>query len=51
MNNFDSQEFYKEKDAIIEPSMIIKEIKDFPEMGVSCFSNKLLSDIVDHHKG
>ncbi len=42
LNDFDS-----EKKAIINPDLIIKKSKNFPKIGVSCFSKKLIDKCIE----
>ncbi|MEG0291318.1 MAG: nucleoside phosphorylase [Anaerovoracaceae bacterium] len=41
------KDFDTDKSAIIEPHRIIKKIDNFPEIGLACFSKKLLDKLVE----
>lgn len=40
------EEFDFDKDAIINPDMIVDKIEDFPEVTISCFSKKLFDNVL-----
>ena len=40
------EEFDFSKDAVINPGMVVKNINNFPEVTISCFSNKLFTNVL-----
>lgn len=41
------EEFDPSKSAVINPDMVVKKIKDFPEITVSCFSHRLFERLLE----
>mgnify|MGYP000249519486 CR=1 FL=1 len=39
-------EFDPNKDAVINPEMLVNKIEDFPDVTVSCFSKKLFNNVL-----
>lgn len=39
-------EFDPNKDAVINPEMLVNKIEDFPDVTVSCFSKKLFNHVL-----
>ena len=40
------EEFDFSKDAVINPEMVVKNINNFPEVTISCFSNRLFTNVL-----
>ena len=41
------EEFDRQTDAVINPDMVTEKIEDFPEVTISCFSQKLFNNVLD----
>lgn len=40
------EEFDRERDAVINPDMVINKLEDFPDVTVSCFSKQLFDNVL-----
>lgn len=45
------ERFDRERNSILEPSMLVNPIKEFPRLGISCFSIRLQEAILEKHGG
>ena len=39
------QEYDPNKDAVINPEMLVEKVENFPDVTISCFSKKLERDV------